>query len=174
MMKKMLQKCFTMGGILLELISEQFNVHAFQSSLCCAAQCSRLTGKDTKSQRLKSWKWGLTGWLGFCLNLKAMRLEIYHLGFKGHHLQLAIFSYVSTQGHIGYICNKHTCMCSPVLKSTWHSGGEQCLGETKYIIGDSYTVGKVWATTLGITWRTNWPLGAFLENAEIAFFTPKN
>ena len=31
-----------------------------------------------------------------------------------------------------------------------HSGGEQCLGETKYIIGDSYTVGKVWATTFGI------------------------
>ena len=121
MMKEMLQKCFTMGGILLELISEQFNVHAFQSSLCCAAQCSRLTGKDTKSQRLKSWKWGSTGWLGFRLNLKAMRLEINHRGFKGHHLQLAIFSYVSTQGHIGYICNDHTCMCSPVLKSTWKS-----------------------------------------------------
>ena len=28
------QKYFTMGGILLELISEQFNVHAFQSSPC--------------------------------------------------------------------------------------------------------------------------------------------
>ena len=31
-----------------------------------------------------------------------------------------------------------------------HSGGEQSLGETKYIIGNSYTVGKVWASTFGI------------------------
>ena len=29
---KNLQKCFTMGGFLLELISEQFNVHGFQAS----------------------------------------------------------------------------------------------------------------------------------------------
>ena len=27
-----MQKCFTMGGFLLELISEQFNVHGFQAS----------------------------------------------------------------------------------------------------------------------------------------------
>ena len=33
---------------------------------------------------------------------------------------------------------------------TYHSGGEQSLGETKYIIGDSYTVRKVWASTFGI------------------------
>ena len=37
---------------------------------------------------------------------------------------------------------------------TWelaaHSGGEQSLGKTKYIIGNSYTVGKVWASTFGI------------------------
>ena len=31
-----------------------------------------------------------------------------------------------------------------------HSGGEQSLGESKYIIGDPYTVGKVWASTFGI------------------------
>ena len=31
-----------------------------------------------------------------------------------------------------------------------HSGGERSLGETKYIIGDSYTVGKVRAGTFGI------------------------
>ena len=31
-----------------------------------------------------------------------------------------------------------------------HSGGEQSLGKTKYIIGNSYTVGKVWASTVGI------------------------
>ena len=31
-----------------------------------------------------------------------------------------------------------------------NSGGEQSLGETKYIIGNSYTVGKVWASTFGI------------------------
>ena len=55
-----------------------------------------------------------------------------------------------------------------------HSGGEQSLGETKYIIGDSYTVGKVWASTFGINWQTNLPLGAFWENAKIAIFAPKN
>ena len=55
-----------------------------------------------------------------------------------------------------------------------HSGGEWSLGETKYIIGDSYTVGKVWATTFRINWRKKWPLGSFWENAEIAFFAPKN
>ena len=54
-----------------------------------------------------------------------------------------------------------------------HSGGEWSLGETKYIIGDSYTVGKVWASTFGINWRKNWPLGAFWENAKIAFFASK-
>ena len=55
-----------------------------------------------------------------------------------------------------------------------HSGGEWCLGETKYIIGDSYTIGKVWATTFGINWRKKWPLGAFWENAKIEFFAPTN
>ena len=51
-----------------------------------------------------------------------------------------------------------------------HSGGEWSLGETKYTIGDSYTVGKVWATTFRINWRKKWPLGSFSENAEIAFY----
>ena len=37
-----------------------------------------------------------------------------------------------------------------VVGQTACSGGERCLGETKYIIGDSYTVGKVWATTFRI------------------------
>ena len=55
-----------------------------------------------------------------------------------------------------------------------HSGGERSLGETKYIIGDSFTVGKVWASTFGINWPTNWALGAFWENAKIDFFKPKN
>ena len=32
---------------------------------------------------------------------------------------------------------------------TGHSGGKQSLGETKYIIGDSYTLGQVWASTFG-------------------------
>ena len=63
---------------------------------------------------------------------------------------------------------------SHVNLNAWHSGGEWSLGETKYIIGDSYTVAKVWATTFGINWRKKWPLGAFWENAEIAFFAPKN
>ena len=31
-----------------------------------------------------------------------------------------------------------------------HSGGERSLGETKYIIGDSYTVEKVWASAFVI------------------------
>ena len=35
----------------------------------------------------------------------------------------------------------------PISFLLGHSGGEQSLGETKYIIGDSYTV---WATTFGI------------------------
>ena len=54
-----------------------------------------------------------------------------------------------------------------------HSGGERSLGETKYIIGDSYTVGKVWASTFSTNWRKNWALGAFWENVENAFFTRK-
>ena len=61
-----------------------------------------------------------------------------------------------------------------VMTLSIHSGGERSLGETKYIIGDSYTVGKVWASTFGINWRTNWALGAFWENAKIDFFAPKN
>ena len=32
-----------------------------------------------------------------------------------------------------------------------HSGGEGRLGEKKYIIGVSYTVGKVWASPFGIS-----------------------
>ena len=34
--------------------------------------------------------------------------------------------------------------------TTAHSGGERSLGETKYIIGDSYTVEKVWASAFVI------------------------
>ena len=84
----MLQKCFTMGGILLELISEQFNVHAFQSSLCCAAQCSRLTGKDTqdtqdtqgkdtKEPKIKKLKMGFDWMAGF-----PPQLESHEVGNK--------------------------------------------------------------------------------------------
>ena len=47
-----------------------------------------------------------------------------------------------------------------------HSGGEQSLGETKYIIGDSYTVGNVWASTFGINWR--W--GLFEKTPKLHFW----
>ena len=55
-----------------------------------------------------------------------------------------------------------------------HSGEERSIGETKYIIGDFYTIGIIWANTFKINWRKNWPLGAFWEIAKIALFAPKN
>ena len=64
MTRKNLQKCFTMGGILLELISKQFNVHAF--SVQSLARVSMFTtyregtkerAKDKKLKIGLDWFW---------------------------------------------------------------------------------------------------------------------
>ena len=47
-----------------------------------------------------------------------------------------------------------------------HSGGEQSLGQTKYIIGMSYIVGKPWTIRFCITCWKNLALRAFGENGQ--------
>ena len=49
-----LQKCFTLGGILLELISEQFNVHAFWSSLCTGPMFTTYRAHTRQEPKIKA------------------------------------------------------------------------------------------------------------------------
>ena len=52
MMNKICRNVFTLGGILLELISEQFNVHAFWSSLCTGPMFT--TSHTTQEPKIKA------------------------------------------------------------------------------------------------------------------------